>query len=235
MVKGRKALAWEYIVGAVVLVVILFVLLPLFSPLEAATTSAGIDAACKQSLDSINMIRAIGGKMSDNLGYERVVKCSTEYLDTHKSGSSLTMEFADLIYGCYNIYGKSKHLFDQSTGTYCIICKSVKVTSRAESVENLIDFMKTRSAPGKEMTYEDAIEGSIPPAADFRFNDYELPPTGKSTAVIATFGTEGFRGHHIVYNSDTGIGFLIHPYDNLAELGCYRLEGKTTELELVKE
>lgn len=236
MLKSRKALEWSVIISIIVMAIILLVILPLYSELKAASNEAALNTACIQSLDTIKKARVIGGKLSDSIGHEKVIKCTTQYPKINSEGESLARDFADYIYRCYTIYGKRDYLFDQSTGTYCIICSSIKVTSGAGKIEGLVDTLKTKGAPIKGgATYEMAFGGqdSIPKGAKAVYDSYTLPAAGKSTAVIATFGTSGFKGEHLVFISDTKIGFLLHPYDDVANLGCYSFEGATTSLHLL--
>ncbi len=167
MIMNKKASMMKYVVGVIVMVIVLIVLLPHLSKIYAASNQAALDAACKESLDTAQKIKIFGGKLSDKMGEEKEIKCYTEYIKTRNEGEELVREFADHLYACFKLYGKRSELFDQDTGTYCIICKSLEI-ERAAELNGLVDFIMTKSAPSIEggvTYYIDAFGG--PPAVSF--------------------------------------------------------------------
>ena len=234
MIKPKKAELMTWVVGGVVFLAVLAIFAFLLPSLKEVSFETGVSAACIQSLNELEQAKVRGGKLFSKLGYEKVVKCQTRYLETSAEGDELKREFADHIHHCFMLFGTRESLFDTDSGTYCIICKSIE-SKRNTALEGLADFLKRRSAPARsEMTYAESFGGdpTIPKEADSQLGNYQLT-AGKSTAIIVTFGEKLPNGKYIVYNGDRNTGVVIHPYDQVSELGCYSFEGKAGGLELI--
>lgn len=227
-----------WIIAVVVMLVVIVVLFWLPRKIGEESERAAVRVACEKSLDITQNLRLFAGDLADRMGNAVGISCVTEYLDLNQKGEELTQEVADYLYDCWGLYGNRKNLFDQSTGTYCIICKSLTIHN-ADKIEELVDYLRTEKAPTiREGTYLQNFGGEavLAQGAEARYDNYALEQ-GDSIAVVVAFGTLNFKGKHLIFNKKTGIGMLLHPYNavDLANLGCYSFEGRTTSLEYRKE
>lgn len=220
------------LIMAVMILVVTIALIAIPRMIGEAAEKAGESVACEKSLEINEGLRILGGSLTDSIGSAVAINCVTEYAETSKKGEELTEEFAGHIHDCWKLYGGREKLFNQETGTYCIICKSIEVKETDRFEEGLVDFLKNKEPIIKRGTYLARLGGEsvLDAGADSRYNFYSFN-TRNSTALVVTFGTIGFTGNHLLYNTRTGIGMLLHPYDRVGELGCYSFEGKTTSLQ----
>lgn len=223
-------MAVNTLVVVVIMAVVLVIMFVFPRKIGEASEKTALGIACEQSLEINKNIKLTAGHLVDSGGEPVKIKCATEYLDTSKKGEELTREFADHIYECWKWYSRAEGLFDQDTGTYCIICKVITPYSDEGKISNLIDFMKTESVLAfKNSTYVKGLGGEtmLAPGADARYNFYPFQ-RGEETAIIVTFGRLNFAGQHLAYDYRTGVGILVHPYRMTGMLGCYSFEGVTS-------
>lgn len=223
----------KWMIAAVMMMTILVVLLWIPKSITNAAEESAERAACKKSLETASDIKILAGSMADKLGNSVTIDCPTKYIETSSAKEELTQEVSDYLYDCWDLFSKSANLFNQRTGTYCIICKSITINNANRFEEALVDYLKSKKAPtAKGITYIDSFGGvvNLAKGAEQKYNFYSFAQ-GSPTAVIVTFGTLNFKGQHLIFDDSTGIGMLLHPYNDVSSLGCYSFEGRSTSLE----
>jgi len=233
--KKAVKLTMNLVVGVIIMGVIIMILMPFLWNLGPLSEEQAILRACEQSLDRAEGVKVFGQKIVDGRGDEVDLMCPTQYIETGNEGDDLLVEFADYIYQCFGTYRNRGNIFDHDAGTYCINCKSIK-SIKAKKMDGLIDYFSANHIPvyeaSERITYLDAFGGAISFAADNKYNSIELIP-GEDMVIVATFGTKGFKGTHLIFNAEKEVGFLLHPRKDLASLGCYSFEASSTLLELI--
>ncbi|MBN2112249.1 hypothetical protein JW707_04070 [Candidatus Woesearchaeota archaeon] len=229
----KKAQMFRWVIISVLIVVILLILIFLPKKISDTSEKTAVRMACEKSLSINNNLKVISSKLADSLGNLMTINCQTEYKTIKEKNSdqdpSLQREVADDVLDCWNLYGDKRNLFNQDTGTYCIICKSLEITEE-DHIDNLLSYIRAKKATATQ-TYVQAFGGevNIPQNAGNTYDTYRFTK-GSSTAVVVTFGKLA-GANYLVLHQASGIGVLLYPYDSVANLNCYSFEGRQTALE----
>lgn len=229
----KKAQMFKWVIVTVLTVILIIILITLPKKIADTSEQTAIRLACEKSLEINSGLKTVSQKLADGLGNIMTVNCQTEYKKYSERNSdrepSLQREVADDLLDCWRLYGTKKGLFNQDTGTYCIICKSIEITNE-DHIDNLLSYIRTKKATATQ-TYIQMFGGkdNIPQNAGNTYDTYRFTQ-GDSTAIVMTFGQVS-GANYLVFDKGDKIGMLLYPYETVTSLNCYSFEGRTTALE----